>query len=80
MTDGTQAPLVLGGDVQAVFKFGKPEDYETSVGAAMAEQELICGYKLKVVNLRQTHYQDEKGNDVYEVYASFARAPSGPAI
>lgn len=75
-------PLI--GDVSAIFKFGKPEDYAVALEAARLEQEQQVGYPLVVKGLRQTHFTEmrtpEGGGtpfsvDVYEVYATFAPAP-----
>lgn len=74
------AASLLGGDVSTQFMFGKPEDFVDSVEVCRLEQEAICGYPLKVKNLRQTHMQDEKGRDVYEVFATFEPAPVAPPV
>lgn len=66
----------LGGDVTTQFTFGKPEDYAASIEAARVEQELICGYALVTKALRQSHMIDDKGRDIYEVFATFAPAPA----
>lgn len=68
--------LVLGGDVNTEFKFGKLEDYAASIEVARLEQEMMVGYPLVLKGARQTHMQDDKGRDVYEVFATFA--PAGP--
>ncbi len=73
--DAVPQAALLGGDVTTQFTFGKPEDFVDSVEDCRLEQEAICGYPLKVKNLRQTHMQDEKGRDVYEVFATFEPAP-----
>lgn len=66
-------PLI--GDVTSQFTFGKPEDYTASVEQARLEQEAMVGYALVVRSLRQSHTIDEKGRDIYEVFATFAPAP-----
>ncbi len=70
----------LGGAVTSHFTFGKPEDYAPSVEASRVEQEQICGYALQVKNLKQTHYQDDKGRDVYEVWATFEPKAVKPLV
>lgn len=72
-----QAPegmKVLGGEVSTQFTFGRPEDFNESIEQARVEQEQICGYALALVGTRQTHMVDDKGRDVYEVFATFAPA------
>lgn len=73
--------MVLGGEVKSQFTFGKPEDFAAAADAARREQEEICGYALVLVgNLRQTQTKDRNGNDVFEVFATFAPAlSSSPA-
>ncbi len=71
-------PLI--GDVQTQFKFGKPEDFHTATEAARLEQEAMVGYPLVFKSTRQTHYVDDKGHDVYEVFATFAPRPPDPIV
>ena len=70
--------LVLGGDVSTNFKFGRPEDYAAATEACRLDQETICGYPLVVKGTRQSHYQDENGRDVYDVFVTFGPAPPAP--
>lgn len=67
---------VLGGDLKAHFVFGSPEEQSTKLEQARLEQEMMAGYALAVSGVRQTHYIDDKGHDVYEVWATFAPTPS----
>lgn len=66
----------LGGDLKAHFAFGSPEEQSAKLEEARLEQEGMAGYPLIVRHVRQTHYIDDKGQDVYEVWAVFAPAPS----
>lgn len=81
LPEGSVPPAsLLGGEVATQFTFGRPEDYAASVEAARVEQEAMCGYALQVKALRQTHMQDEKGRDVYEVFATFGPVPPPAAV
>lgn len=67
--------IPLKGGVSSVFTFAKLEDFDAAVERSRAEQEMICGYPLVVVASRMVHYQDDRGHDVYEVYATFGPKP-----
>lgn len=69
-------PLI--GDVIAQFTYGRPEDYAEAIEAARLEQEAMVGYPLVTALVRQTHTKNEKGHDVYEVFATFAPATELP--
>lgn len=66
---------VLGGDLKAHFVFGSPEEQGAKLEQARQEQEMMAGYPLVIAGVRQTHYVDDKGHDVYEVWATFAPVP-----
>jgi len=68
----------LGGEVSTQFTYGTPADYAASVEAARLEQQLICGYMLRVISLRQTHTRDDQGRDIYEVFAKFGPVEEKP--
>jgi hypothetical protein len=70
----------LGGDLKAHFAFGTPEEQADRLEQSRLEQEEIAGYPLVIKHTRQTHYIDENGVDVYEVWATFAPAPKPPAL
>lgn len=71
---------VLGGELKAHFAFGSPGEQAEKLELARIDQEAMAGYPLIVRHTRQTHYIDDKGRDVYEVWAVFAPAPKGPQI
>lgn len=71
---------VLGGDLKAHFAFGSPEEQSTKLEEARLEQEAMAGYPLMIRHVRQTHYIDDKGQDIYEVWAVFAPVPEVPVI
>jgi hypothetical protein len=68
----------LGGDLKAHFAFGTAEEQAGRLEQARQEQEAMAGYPLVIKNTRQTHYINDKGVDVYEVWATFAPAPTPP--
>jgi len=70
---------ILGGDLKAHFAFGSPEEQNVKLEEARLEQEQIAGYALMVRHVRQTHYIDDKGQDIYEVWAVFAPVPETPS-
>lgn len=68
----------LGEELKAHFAFGSPEEQAGRLEQARVEQEQIAGYALRVAHVRQSHYIDDKGQDIYEVWATFAPAPPPP--
>ena len=76
MTDSSSE--VLGGDLKAHFAFGSPEEQAAKLEEARVEQEQMAGYPLVIRHTRQTHYIDDKGRDIYEMWAVFAPAPTPP--
>jgi hypothetical protein len=79
LTGTSGGELVLGGDLKAHFAFGTPEEQAQRLEAARAEQEAMAGYPLQVASVRQTHYIDKDGKDVYEVWATFSPVEHTPA-
>ena len=65
---------VLGGDLKAHFAFGSEDQQVARLEKARVEQEMMAGYPLRVAAVRQTHYVDSNGHDVFEVWATFAPA------
>ena len=69
---------VLGDELKAHFAFGSPEEQADKLELARIDQEAMAGYPLIIVGTKQTHYIDQNGKDVYEVWATFKPAPPRP--
>ena len=66
---------VLGGELKAHFAFGSVDEQAAALEACRVEQEMIAGYPLVIASTRQSHYIDDKGKDIYEIWATFKPAP-----
>lgn len=58
--------------------FGTPDQQKIEVEKARAEASLAAGRELVVRSVRQSHYIDERGRDVYEMWVTLADAPPPP--